>query len=92
MLALDERRRALLPEVEGLRAEQKAAGGEVAKAKQAGGDAAAQIAALSELKARREGLEAELGQVEAEHDETLATVPNPPDASAADADTAADNG
>jgi seryl-tRNA synthetase len=87
VLELDERRRALLPEAEGLRAEQKRAGGEVAKAKQAGEDAAAQIAALSELKARRESLDTELQQVEAEHAEVLATVPNPPDPDAADADT-----
>ena len=86
VLSLDERRRTLLPEVEGLRARQKSAGGEIAKAKATGGDASEQIAALTEVKVRREALETELTQVETQHDETLASIPNPPDASAADAD------
>jgi len=46
VLELDARRRELLPEVEGLRARQNEAGGAIAKAKQAGEDAADAIAAL----------------------------------------------
>ncbi len=87
VLELDARRRELLPEVEALRARQKASGGAIAQAKQAGGDAGDAIAALTEVKRRREALEAELTAVEAEHDAVLATVPNPPDPAAADADT-----
>jgi seryl-tRNA synthetase len=87
VLALDERRRAVLPEVEGLRKEQNDAGQGIAKAKQAGEDASAAIAALTEVKRRRETLEAELSTIEAEYNTALLTVPNPPDESAADADT-----
>ncbi len=87
LLSLDERRRALLPEVEGLRAEQNAAGKAVGQAKAAGEDAADAIKALSELKVRRSSLEAELAEVEAQHEAALRSVPNPPADSAADADT-----
>ena len=86
LLALDERRRGLLPEVEALRAEQNAAGKAVGAAKAAGEDAAEAIAALSELKQRRTALEADLAAVEADYEPALRTVPNPPLDSAADAD------
>src|SRR3954447_24961868 len=84
---LDARRRELLPEVEGLRARQNEAGGASAKAKQAGEDAAEAIAALQQVKRRREALEQELSGVEAEYESLLMTVPNPPDPTAADEDT-----
>ncbi len=42
-LALDERRRVLLPEVESLRARQNEASQSIAQAKKAGGDASAAI-------------------------------------------------
>jgi seryl-tRNA synthetase len=87
LLALDERRRAALPEVESLRAESNAAGKAVGVAKAAGEDAEEAIAALSALKERRTALEAELQGIEAEHEAALAAVPNPPDPSAADEDT-----
>jgi seryl-tRNA synthetase len=87
VLELDRRRRELLPEVEALRARQNEAGGAIARAKKAGGDAAEAIAALQEVKRRREALEQELSAVEAEHDAALATLPNPPDPTAADEDT-----
>ncbi|MEJ7891505.1 MAG: serine--tRNA ligase [Solirubrobacteraceae bacterium] len=76
VLELDERRRALLPEVESLRAEQKAAGGDPARR-----------AEMTELKQRRSALESELQGVEKEYDAALSSVPNPPDPSAADADS-----
>jgi seryl-tRNA synthetase len=87
VLALDVRRRELLPDVEGLRKQQNEAGGAIARAKQAGEDASAAIAELQEVKRRREALEQELSAVEAEYESALATLPNPPDPSAADADT-----
>jgi seryl-tRNA synthetase len=86
-LALDARRRELLPEVEGLRSRQREAGSAVAAAKRAGEDADAIIAALTEVKRRREALEQELSAVEAEYESALATLPNPPDPTAADEDT-----
>jgi seryl-tRNA synthetase len=87
LLELDERRRAILPEVESLRAESNAAGKAVGAAKAAGEDAAEAIASLTQLKERRTALEAELQEIETSYDAALAAVPNPPDPSAADEDT-----
>jgi seryl-tRNA synthetase len=87
LLDLDQRRRALLPEVEGLRAQQNAAGQAVGRTKAAGEDASAAIAELTALKERRTSLESELQAVEANYEAALAVVPNPPDPSAADEDT-----
>jgi seryl-tRNA synthetase len=87
LLALDERRRAILPRVESLRAESNAAGKAVGAAKAAGEDAAEAIAALTRLKEERTALEAELQGVEGEYDAALASVPNPPDPTAPEEDT-----
>jgi seryl-tRNA synthetase len=86
-LELDLRRRELLPEVEGLRAQQNAASQAIAAAKQGGGDAAGEIAEMQDVARRAKSLREELDAVQAELDETLASLPNPPDATAADADT-----
>ena len=85
-LSLDARRRELLPEVEALRAEQNQASQEIAAAKKAGGDASGAIAAMQEVSRRVKGLGEELSRVEAELDQALGLLPNPPDPSAADAD------
>jgi seryl-tRNA synthetase len=87
VLALDERRRALLPEVEGLRARQNEASQAIGRAKQEGRDAAAEIAEMQEVARRVRELGEELARVEAELEAALATLPNPPDPSAADEDT-----
>jgi seryl-tRNA synthetase len=87
VLALDARRRELLPEVESLRASQNQASQEIAGAKQAGGDAAQAIAAMQEVSRRVKALSEELSGVEAELDHALGLLPNPPDPSAADDDT-----
>ncbi|MDP9293501.1 MAG: serine--tRNA ligase, partial [Actinomycetota bacterium] len=87
VLTLDARRRELLPEVESLRASQNQASQEIARAKQAGGDAAQAIAAMQEVSRRVKALSEELSGVEAELDQALGLLPNPPDPSAADDDT-----
>jgi seryl-tRNA synthetase len=87
VLELDRRRRDVVPEVEGLRAQQNEAGGAIAQAKRAGEDASEAIAALQDVKRRREALDQELSAIEAEYDSALATIPNPPDPTAADEDT-----
>src|SRR3954462_3183701 len=51
-LALDERGREMLPEVEGLRARQNEASQGIAQAKKAGEDAAGAIAAMQEVSGR----------------------------------------
>jgi seryl-tRNA synthetase len=87
VLGLDERRRALLPEVEGLRARQNEASQAIGRAKKEGRDAAEEIAAMQDVAARVRELGEELAQVDAELQSALATLPNPPDPTAADVDT-----
>jgi seryl-tRNA synthetase len=86
-LALDARRRALLPEVEGLRARQNEASQAIGRAKQQGRDAAPEIAAMQDVAARVRALGEELAQVDAQLHAALASLPNPPDPSATETDT-----
>src|SRR5919197_3245222 len=74
LLAADERWRALVPQVDELRAQQKLDGKPTPE----------QLEELKQIKERLRWLEADLAAAEAERDEALAKVPNPPDASAAD--------
>lgn len=84
VLALDERRRALIPEIEGLRKEQNDANEGIARAKREGGDADAAIATMREVSSRAKALSEELAGVEAELEPALAALPNLPDPSAAE--------
>jgi seryl-tRNA synthetase len=86
-LALDARRRELLPEVESLRARQNEASQAIGRAKQAGGDASAEIAEMQDVARRVKALGEELGAVEAELEAALSLLPNPPDPTATDTDT-----
>jgi len=86
VLELDARRRELLPEVEGLRARQNEASQAIGRAKQAGGDAAEEIAAMQEVARTVKARGEELASIEAELDEALGSLPNPPDPTAADED------
>ena len=85
-LELDVRRRGLLPEVEGIRARQNEASAAIAAAKKAGGDASGAIAEMQEVARRGKALREELDGVQADLDEALALLPNPPDPTAADED------
>jgi seryl-tRNA synthetase len=87
VLEHDARRRELLPELEALRARQNEASGEIAKAKKAGEDASAAIAAMQEVSRTAKALGEELAAVEAELEAAQHALPNPPDPSAADEDT-----
>jgi seryl-tRNA synthetase len=87
VLALDLRRRALLPELESLRAERNQASEAIAAAKRAGEDTTAAIARMRELGEREKQLEPELAAVQAQLDATLIALPNLPSADAADEDT-----
>ncbi|MDX6640275.1 MAG: seryl-tRNA synthetase [Solirubrobacteraceae bacterium] len=86
-LALDARRRELLPAVEALRARQNEASGAIAAAKQSGEDADAAIAQMREVSAEAKALDAELAEVEPELQRALALLPNLPDPAAPDEDT-----
>ena len=74
LLAADERWRALVPQVDELRASQKIDGKPTPQ----------QIEELKGVKERLRALEDELAAAEAERDAALAKVPNPPHESAAD--------
>lgn len=88
VLALDERRRGLIPEIEGLRKEQNDANEGIARAKKEGGDADAAIATMREVAGRVKALTEELQGVEAELDPALASLPNLPDPTAAEPEDA----
>ncbi len=85
-LALYTRRNAAQHEWESLRARQKEASDAIGRAKQAGQDAAGEIAAMQELSPRVKELGESLAPLQAELDALVASLPNPPDPSAADAD------
>ena len=75
VIALDARRRELLPQLEGLRAEQNEANGRIRGA----ADAEArerEIAAMRGVAARAKELEGELGEVESGLQAALAPLPN----------------
>jgi seryl-tRNA synthetase len=80
LLAADERWRALVPQVDELRARQKLDGKPTPE----------QLEELRQIKERLRALESQLAAAEAERDEALAKVPNPPDKSAADGFTEED--
>jgi seryl-tRNA synthetase len=83
VIELDERRRALIPELEELRARRNAAAGAIAVAKRTGEDASAAIAEQRELGAREKELTHRLAAWEAELDAALLPLPNLPDPTAA---------
>jgi seryl-tRNA synthetase len=79
LLALDERRRALLPELENAQAERKALSKQIGAAKQAGEDAEELMAKVQELKERSEAGKAELEEVDRQLQQLALTLPNLPD-------------
>ncbi len=84
LLALDARRRELLPEVEGRRAAQNEASDEIASKKRAGEDAGEVIERMKGVSAELKQLQAELSEVEERRDELAATLPNLPHPEAPD--------
>jgi seryl-tRNA synthetase len=86
LLRLDARRREILPELEGLRAQRNEASEAIGAAKRSGEDATAAIAQMRELGGRIKSLEGELSSVDSGLEEKLATLPNLPDPTAADED------
>src|SRR3954466_8344276 len=75
---LESRRRRLIPEVEGLKRDQNAAGDEVARAKRQGKDASDIFAANKARGQQIRRLEVELDQVEQQRTALLMTIPNLP--------------
>ncbi len=84
LLELDARRRELLPEVEGRRAQQNQASDEIATRKRAGEDAADVIERMQAVSAEVKELSAALEGIEARRSELAATLPNLPHPDAPD--------
>jgi seryl-tRNA synthetase len=91
LTTLETRRRALLPQVEGLKREQNAAGEEVARTKREGLDPSAIFAANKTRAQRIRELEAEVDEVETQRTALLMTLPNLPHATVPVGTTAEDN-
>jgi seryl-tRNA synthetase len=79
LLALDARRRELLPEIEGAQAERNTLSKQIGEIKQQGGDAEEPMSKVQALKERIEGGKAELERVEADLNRVAAGLPNLPD-------------
>src|SRR5262245_56253201 len=77
-LKLDEQRRSLLREVEGLNQRRNQANDEVTRLKRAGGDAAGAIAEGRELAERIKGYDVRLKEIQGEMEEILMRLPNLP--------------
>jgi seryl-tRNA synthetase len=80
LATLETRRRRLIPEVEGLKREQNAAGDEVARAKRQGQDASSIFAANKARAQQIRQLEIQLDQVEQQRTALLMALPNLPHA------------
>jgi seryl-tRNA synthetase len=91
LATLENRRRRLIPELEGLKREQNAAGDEVARAKRQGHDASPIFAANKARGQQIRQLEIQLDQVEQQRSALLMTIPNLPHATVPVGTSAADN-
>ncbi len=80
-LALDERRRVVLGELESLRHEQKVASDGIAAAKKTGGDASAVLETMKSIATRAKVLESELKDIEPAQSDIALWFPNIPHAS-----------
>jgi seryl-tRNA synthetase len=87
VLALDARRREVLPELEALRARKNAASEAIAAAMREGGDSAQAIAAMREVGGREKQLDAELSAADEALHAAMASLPNPPQDAAPPPDT-----
>jgi seryl-tRNA synthetase len=81
-LELDERRRALLPELENLRRRKNEASRRIGELQRSGGDASEAIAEVKGVSGREKELEEELRAVEERRRAAVAALPNLPDPSA----------
>jgi seryl-tRNA synthetase len=78
VLELDARRRALLPEIEELRARKNRVSDEIAAARREGSDAASAIEQMRAVGGREKELTAELSEVEEQLQRVLSALPNLP--------------
>jgi seryl-tRNA synthetase len=85
-LAVDARRRELLPELEELRASKNRASKRIGELQRSGEDASEAIAVVRQVSDRERELESELAAVEERRGAALASLPNPPDESSPEED------
>jgi seryl-tRNA synthetase len=90
LIVLDERRRALLPEVEDAQAQRNTISKQIGEIKREGGDAAEQMAAVADLKQRIEAGKEELETVDLALRQMTLSLPNMPDPDAPDGMTEED--
>ena len=91
LLRADEERRALLLQVEGLRADRNRVSEEIGTIKKAGGDAAEMVTEMRKVGDRIKELEGSLREVEAEQEKVALELPNIPDESVPEGTTEDDN-
>jgi seryl-tRNA synthetase len=91
VLQLDEKRRKLLQESEGLKGERNRASKEIGALKAQGGDVAEKSAQMKAVGDQITALDRELAALEAEQTDLLLRIPNPPHESVPVGQTAADN-
>jgi seryl-tRNA synthetase len=90
LLALDERRRELLPRIEGAQAERKTLSKQIGEEKQKGNEAPDLVAEVGRLKGEIEAGKAELEEVDARIERVAVALPNLPDPDAPDGMTEED--
>lgn len=78
VLACDEKRRALNSQADTLKARQNQASKQIPQLKKAGGDVAAILAEMNEIKAQVKALDADIAAVENEQKELILSIPNIP--------------
>jgi seryl-tRNA synthetase len=86
-LTLRSRLNALRPELEAAQAKRNAGAKAIGDAKRTGADASEAIAEMQVVSGRVKELEPEVARLDAELDQLNASLPNPPDPSAADTDS-----
>lgn len=91
IIAVDDKRRALLYEVEGLKAKQNEVTKKIPAMKKAGEDTTAVFAEMKEISEKIKEFDAQVRAVEEELNRMMLTIPNIPDASVPDGDTDEDN-
>ena len=91
IIAADDKRRALLVEVEGLKAKQNEVTKKIPAMKKAGEDTTAVFAEMKEISEKIKSLDAEVREVEDELNRMMLTIPNIPHDSVPDGDTDEDN-
>ena len=91
LIALDDKRRALLYEAEGLKAKQNEVTKKIPAMKKEGLDTTAVFAEMKEISEKIKAFDAEVREVEDELNRMMLTIPNIPDDSVPDGDTDEDN-